>query len=103
MHDVGGLRLAEALDLHVVLVTPEVGHDDTRRQICAEHRGHDHTRLLSDIAPVFDARLVPPGVAPGSDVTDRPHMRCAGASGGVTHHAVVHPDVTALEPLGRRP
>ena len=51
---------------------------------------------------MFHAHLVSQGVAPGRDVADRPHVRCAGAAVVVAHHAVVDLDAAAVQPVGGR-
>ena len=103
MHGVVGLRLAEALDLHVVLVAPEVRHHDQLRRVESEYRRHHHPGLLGDIAPVLDAHLMAMGVTPGRDVADGPDMRRAGAADLVADDPVVQSDPAAHQPVGGRP
>ena len=103
VHDILGGRLAEALDLHVVLIAPEVGHHHQRRRFLAEHRRDQHPGLLGDVAPVLDPGLVTGGVTPGGDIAQGPHVRLAGAAVLVAEHPVVHRDPATHQPVGGRP
>ena len=104
MHDVGGLGFAEALDLHVVLVAPEVRHHHQLRRLLPEHRGHQHPGLFGDVAPVLDAGLVSGGIGPGRDVAERPDSGDAGTPAAVAEHPAIggQGDPAAVQPLGGR-
>ncbi|CNV14566.1 Uncharacterised protein [Mycobacterium tuberculosis] len=96
MHNVGGVRLPQALDFDVILVTPEIRDDHARGHIGPEHRGHHDSGLVGDVAPMFHACLVSHRISPGGDVTERPHIRRASPPGFVTDHAVVDLDAATL-------
>src|SRR6201995_422348 len=86
VHGVSGDGLTQALDLDVVLIAPEIRDDDIGGGVLAEHRGHDSTSLLGDVAPMLHAHLVSLGVAPGCDIAESPHVGRAGPPGGVAAH-----------------
>jgi hypothetical protein len=104
VHGVGGLRLAQALDLDVVLVAPEVrGHRHVVQGFPAQHRRDHDPHLGDDVAPVLHPDLVAAAAAPERHIADGPHVGCAGAPGQVAEHSVAQLDAAALQPLSGRP
>ena len=49
---------------------------------------------------MLNAHLVSQVVSPRRDIADGPDVRRTGTAGGIAHHAVVHIDSCAVEPLG---